>query len=204
MSCGYFVYLQKFDGTSDNLDSFYVQFHIACQLNKWPENQKALLLGQCLEGPALLYINGLLQHETFCQSATFDSLQQALYQRFEPSLQSYIETFYKRKLFEGETVTAYGWDLRRLALKANPDQLIQDLQPLIIKRFIYGLGIKGWSNYVLFHCPQSIHEAIETAIGRKTFNDCNYCLQQESSTIVHDNSYSYKLTRHDNTTLWQK
>ena len=59
------MYPQKFDGTSDNLDSFFVQFHIACKLNKWPENQKAFWLGQCLEGPALLYINGLLQHETF-------------------------------------------------------------------------------------------------------------------------------------------
>ena len=55
MSCGNFVYLQRFDGTSDNLDSFFVQFHFACQLNKWQKNQKALLLGQRLEGPALLY-----------------------------------------------------------------------------------------------------------------------------------------------------
>ena len=108
--------------------------------------------------------------------------------------------FYIRKLFEGETVTAYGLDLKRLALKAYPDQLIQDLQPLIIKQFIYGLGIKGWSNNVLFHCPQSIHEAIDIAKGRKTFNDCHYCLQQERSTMVHDNSYSYKLNRHVNKT----
>ena len=200
MFCGKSVCPQKFDGTSDNLDSFFVQFHIACQLNKWPENQKAFWLGQCLEGLALLYSNGLLQHETFCQPATFDILQQALYQRFEHSLLSYIEAFYKRKLFEGETVTAYGWDLKRLALKAYPYQLIQDLQPLLIEQFIYGLGIKGWSNHVLFYCPQSINEAIEIAIGKKTFNDCHYCLQQESSTIVHDNSYSYKLTRHVNKT----
>ena len=67
------------------------------QLNKWPENQKAYWLGQCLESPAILYINGLLQHETLCQPASFDILQQALYQIFEPSLHSYIEAFYKRK-----------------------------------------------------------------------------------------------------------
>ena len=204
MSNGNFVNSQKFDGTSDNLDSFFVQFHIACQLNKWPENQKAFWLCQYLDRPALLYIKGLLQHEIFCQSATFDILQEALYQRFKPSLHCYIETFYKRKLFEGETVTAYGWDLKHLALKAYPDQIIQDLQPLIIKQFIYGLGIKGWSNPVLFHCPQNIHEAIEIAIGRKTFNDCHYCLQQESSIIVHDNSNSYKLTRQVNKTQRSK
>ena len=101
-------------------------------------------------------------------------------------------------MFKGETFSAYGWDLKRLSLKAYPDQLIQELQPIIIKQFIHGLGIKGWSNHVLFHCPQSIHEAIEIAIGRKTFNDCHYCLQQESSTIAHDKSYSYKLARHVN------
>ena len=60
------------------------------------------------------------------------------------SAKLYRSFFYKRKLFEGGTVTAYGWDLKRLALKAYPDQLIHDLQPLIIKQFIYGLGIKGF------------------------------------------------------------
>ena len=102
MSCGKFVYPQKFGGTSYNLESFFVQFNIACQLNKWPVNQKAYWLGQCLEGPALLYINGLLQHETFCQSATFDILQQALYQRFEPSQHSYIEVFLKENYLRVE------------------------------------------------------------------------------------------------------
>ena len=169
ISCGKFVFPQKFDGTSDNLYSFFFQFHIACQLNKWPENQKEFWLGQCLEGPALLYINGLLQHETFCQSATFDILQQALYQRFQPSLYSYKEAFYERKLFEGETVTAYGLDLKRLASKAYPDQLIHDLQPLIIKQFIYGLCIKGWSNHVLFHCPQSIHRDYRDCFRKENF-----------------------------------
>ena len=47
MPSGNFVYPQKFDGTSDNFDFFLVQFNIACQLNKWPENQKAFWLGQC-------------------------------------------------------------------------------------------------------------------------------------------------------------
>ena len=50
----------------------------------------------------------------------------------------------------------------------------------------------------LFHCPQSIHEAIEIAIRRKTFNACHNCSQQEISTIAHGKSYSYKLARHVN------
>ena len=41
MSCGNVVHSQKFGGTSDNLDSFFLQFHIACQLNRWPERDKA-------------------------------------------------------------------------------------------------------------------------------------------------------------------
>ena len=139
-----------YPGTSDNLDCFFVQFYIACQLNKWIKNHKAYWLGQCLERPALLYINGLLQHETICQSATFDILQQALYQRFEPSLHSYIEAFYKRKLFKGETVAAYGWDLKRLALKPYPNQLLQDLQPLIIKQFIFASALRAGQTMFCF------------------------------------------------------
>ena len=147
-----------------------------------------------------MYINNLLQHETLFQSASFDILQHALYQRFEPSMHSYIEAFYNRKLYEDETLTAYGSDLKRLALKAYHDQLIQDFKPIIVEQFINGLGVKGWSSNVLFHCPQSIHKAIEIARGRKNFSDCHYCLQQESSTLVNGNSYSYKLTRHVNKT----
>ena len=52
---------ESFDGSSENLESFFVQFEIACQINSWPENQKAYWLVKCLQGPALLYVNGLLQ-----------------------------------------------------------------------------------------------------------------------------------------------
>ena len=52
-------------GNSDNLDRFFIQFEIACQINSWPDNQKTYWLCQCLEGPALSFINGLL--EKVCQ-----------------------------------------------------------------------------------------------------------------------------------------
>ena len=46
---------QKFDGNSRYLDSFFVQFEIACQINSWPEKQKHYWLIKCLNGQALLF-----------------------------------------------------------------------------------------------------------------------------------------------------
>ena len=50
-----------FAGSSDYLDSFFVQFEIACEINSWPDNQKAYWLCQLLEGSALSFINGLFE-----------------------------------------------------------------------------------------------------------------------------------------------
>ena len=70
------VFPESFAGNSDNLDSFFVQFEIACQINSWPDNQKAYLLCQCSGGPALSFINGL--PEKVCVPANYDALKQAL------------------------------------------------------------------------------------------------------------------------------
>ena len=93
-----------------------------------------------------------------------------------------------------------------MATKAYPDQLIELLQPLIIKQFINGLGIKDWSEHVLFHCPCSLQEAIDITIERKTFSDCNVCRQNSKYNLFHNvhaieprhnqsNKCYYKLTK---------
>ena len=65
---------KSFDGSSENLDSFFVQFEITCKISPCPENQKVYWLVKCLQGPALLYVNGLLQY----MPVESDVLKQAL------------------------------------------------------------------------------------------------------------------------------
>ena len=194
---------QKFDGNSRYLDSFFVQFEIACQINSWPENQKHYWLIRCLNGHALSYITDILQYIPVVDYAI---LKQALYQSYDLPQASYKVAFNNRTLHEGENVVEYGWDLKYLATKAYPDQLIELLQPLIIKQFINGLGIKDWSEHVLFHCPCSLQEAIDIAIERKTFSDCHVCRQNSKYNLFHNvhateprydqsNKCYYKLTK---------
>ena len=86
----------------------------------------------------------------------YDILKQALYQKYVLPQNCFREAFNNKTLREGESVIEYGWDLKHLATKAYPDQTLQSVQPIIIKQFINGLGIKGWSDHILFHCPHSL------------------------------------------------
>ena len=118
------VFPESFAGNSDSLDSFFVQFEIACQINSWPDNQKAYWLCQCLEGSALSVITSLL--EKVCVPVNYDVLKQALYEGYDPpeNCSIYESVFKNRQLNEVESIS-YGWDFKHLALKAYPDQILQ-------------------------------------------------------------------------------
>lgn len=207
------IFPASFAGSSDYLDSFFIQFEIACQINSWPENQKAYWLCQCLEGSALSFINGLL--EKVFVPVNYDVLKQALYQEYDPpeNCSIYKSVFQKRQLNEGESIISYGWDLKHLALKAYPDQTLQSLEPLIIKQFIHGLCNEGWSDHVQFHSPSTLQDAIDIALEKKVFSDCFIC-RHHSKYDLSNNVYSTescseaysinKLARHANKTIRYK
>ena len=106
---------QKFDGSSEYLDSFFVQFEIACQINIWLEIHKTHWLVKCLEGPALSYVTGILQ---YLPTEGYDILKQALYEKYDLPQTSYKVAFKNRTLREVEDIIEYGWDLKYLAVKA--------------------------------------------------------------------------------------
>lgn len=115
----------------------------------------------------------------------YDSLKNALLQRFNPpeNCFSYRAAFNNRTLNEDETLQAYAWDLKLLAIRAYPDHTLQLLEHIIVQQFIKGLGIKNWSDHVLFHCPHTLQEAIDIALERKTFNGCDICSQHYKYNI---------------------
>ena len=53
------IWLEKFNGNEKNLKSFLIQFEIACQINKLEYNKKPDWFIQCIEGPALQYLEEL-------------------------------------------------------------------------------------------------------------------------------------------------
>ena len=112
------------------MDSFFVQFEIACQINSWLEIHKTRWLVKCLQGPALSYITDILQ---YVPTVGYAILKQILYEKYDLPQISYKVVFKNRTLREGEDIIEYGWDQNYLAVKANPDQLLETVEPLIIK-----------------------------------------------------------------------
>ena len=53
------IWLEKFNGLEKNLESFLIQFEIACQINEWGDHKEPFWLIQCIEGPALQYLEKL-------------------------------------------------------------------------------------------------------------------------------------------------
>ena len=81
---------QKFDGNSEYLDSFFVQFEIACQINSWLGIHKTHWLVKCLQGPALSYITGILQ---YVPTVGYTILKQGLYKKYDLPQISYKVAF---------------------------------------------------------------------------------------------------------------
>ena len=50
------IWPEKFNGYDKNLKSFLIQFEIACQINNWKDHKKPFWFTQCIEGPALQYL----------------------------------------------------------------------------------------------------------------------------------------------------
>ena len=166
-------------------------------------NSQNSLVSQMLTGPALSYITGILQ---YVPTVGYAILKQALYEKYDLPQISYKVAFKNTTLREDEII-AYGWDLKYLAVKAYQDQLLETVEPLIIKHVINGFGFKGWSDHVMFHCPQSLQEAIDIAIDSTTFSDCFVCEQNSKCNAhetelrhEHSNKSYYKLTKQTNNT----
>ena len=87
-------------------------------------------------------------------------------------LKYYQTVFHKRELCENESLHAYTFDLKVLASKAYPNINLYNLENIIIFQLVKGLGISAWSKHVLYHCPNSIEEAIDIALGREIFSGC--------------------------------
>lgn len=183
------MYLPELYNGSNNLDSFIIQFEIACQINKWPENQKGYWLIQCLEGPALSYIQSIIK----TLPIEYEILKQILCKTFEPPENCWVyrTTFYERKRHENESLSAYGWDLKLLAMKAYPDHTLLSLEPVIVKQFICGLQNAGWSEHIVCHKPETLQEAIDIALERKKFKNCLVCSNCCSFNTTHENTSRY-------------
>ena len=159
---GYFGHRKPatYDGSSSWKDHL-VQFELVADLNRWPEDIKALELAASLRGVA----QGVLSDLPADQRKHYTSLVNRLTARFEPENQSEI---YRARLKTGiskkdEDLGTLAQEISRLVRKAYPSVSIEmqdrfDSMHLLMLSMIQiwsGLCIKG----IQFHCkmPAKLH-----------------------------------------------
>ena len=135
----------------------------------------------------------------------FEILKNFLLQRFNANetefMRKYFQTvFHKRALSEDESLQAYAFVLKVLANKAYPNINLHNLENIIIYQLAKGLGISAWSEHVLYHCPNSIKEAIDIALGHEIFSGCCTCSHNQKYNVLDETFFlqtnktsSYKL-----------
>lgn len=96
----------------------------------------------------------------------YSEVKRVLTQRFSPherELACQCE-FRNRKRNKGESVSDYGYALRRLGQKAFPLMPSSALESCIIDQFVHGLGNFELQNHVHFLHPQTLDQAISSAV----------------------------------------
>ncbi|XP_047022947.1 uncharacterized protein LOC124632234 isoform X2 [Helicoverpa zea] len=121
--------IQFFSGVDDiSVDDFLFEFRTIAAINKWKENDFALLLGAYLQGPALayykyIYVDGI-EYKTIC-----DKLRAEF-----PDNVNYVEKFYNARQEQEEELLSYYYRLGGLQTKAN---IVDD--NIFIKTYLKGL-----------------------------------------------------------------
>ncbi|XP_046378004.1 uncharacterized protein LOC124150124 [Haliotis rufescens] len=152
----------KFDGTSCDCQDYIVHFEQVASWNGWTEYEKAQQLSMFLRGAA----QKLLSNLTLGQLNSYQAVKSALSKSFYPVEHNvaYRSEFRNRRQGHDETVSDYGYQLRRLANSAYPTSTYSSLEVHLIDQFLTGLHSFDMRKHVTFAHPQTLENAISYAI----------------------------------------
>lgn len=101
----------------------------------------------------------------------YDEIKFALEQRFHPPGQesAFRSDFRNRRRDKNESITDYGYALRRLGCLAFPGIPYDAKEIYIIDQFIYGLGNQELKKHVKLKHPKTLDQAISLAVEFESF-----------------------------------
>lgn len=151
-----------FDGSSSEWQDYIVHFEQVASWNGWSEIERAQQLSMSLRGTA----QKLLSNLTVGQLSDYYTMKSVLEQRFNPKERviAYRCEFRNRKQGKSESASDFGYNLRRLALQAYPQVPYSSLEQQVIDQFINGLSIFDMRKKVSFSHPQTLDQAISSAV----------------------------------------
>lgn len=120
-----------------------------------------------LRGRALKVLSEL----SYKELGNYSELKCALTQRFSPPERETAHRceFRTRRRKAGETVSEYGYSLRRLASRAYPTFPSDMCESLTVKQLFTVLGCHELKRYVQFSHPKTLDRAISLALEYKSF-----------------------------------
>ena len=116
------------DGTS--FEEFQRQFRVVAAINKWQEDDLALILGSYLQGPALAFLKSVYK-----ESIDYRKICDIINNEFPANI-DYTEIFYTAQQEHIEDVITYFYRLSHIAAKAEIDE------QKFIKRFLNTVSMK--------------------------------------------------------------
>ncbi len=155
-----------YDGKS-SWEDYLVQFQMIAEINNWDSRTQALELATSLRGQAM----GVLTDLDPEQRESYGSLVAALSARFEPSNTAEIFRAKLKGRVRGktETLTELAHHIRHLTRKAYPSVGMQVREHLALESFIEALNDGELEWFVFQTKPQSIDQAVETALEYEAF-----------------------------------
>lgn len=159
----------RYDGTTD-LDDFVQHFESVAKWNNWNEEDKVLHLKMSLRGAAYRVLYGFWEKHD-----SYEAILERLKQQFDHGYRSFAlqSEFWNRERESGETLIEFAQCISKMADKAfattMPDR--QSRQPVLIHRFLSGIGDFDMGRWVFMQNPQSLDEALNIALEYNSYEE---------------------------------
>ncbi len=155
-----------YDGQGD-LTEYLQHFETVAEWNQWSSTNNATQLAMNLSGPARMVLADLPPHV----SNSYHDLACCLKQRFCPDGREPVNKaeFQRRRKQHNETVTEFGYALRRLSLRAFPRISLDAGEEWVLDQFLSGLNNIDMRKHVQLSHPVTLEEAIGMATEYESF-----------------------------------
>ncbi|CAC5414606.1 unnamed protein product [Mytilus coruscus] len=156
-----------YDGKHAEWPDYICHFEQVALWNQWSEYEMASQLAMCLRGIAQRALSELSRDDL----SNYGRLKFSLTQRFCPPERetAYRCEFRNRRRRRDESVSNYGYSLKRLAAHAFPTIPLNIRESLIIEQYISGLANPELKRHVQFSHPTTLDRAISLALELKLF-----------------------------------
>src|SRR5436190_10931815 len=195
------ILFDKFDDTCEDFDSFLDRFNIYIELRDVPESKKVQVF-ICSIGPRLYQLLKNLLYPLTYENQTLDNLQKLLKTHLAPRplIIPSRHTLLNRKQHEGETVTQYITELRKLA---PPCRYEADMLNIILRDvFVSGLRNKAILDRLFEEDDISLDHTIEIATAiEKASSSSNLILTTPALTLNKINNHKTDPTKEKSTSM---